>query len=98
MNSVNLVHQTRQKTLLSLVSLCLVFLSTGCVNPFTANVKLENCKDAQTKVSQVQKEYNEVVAQLASSPKDEAKTSSTTIIQKLQESQEEALEVCERVD
>ncbi len=98
MNSVNLIHQTRKKTLLSLGSLCLVFLSTGCVNPFTTNVKLQNCQDAQTKVSQFQKEYNEVVAQLASSPKNEAKTSSTTIIQKLQESQEQALEVCERVD
>ena len=98
MNSINLIHQTRQKTLLSLGSLWLVFLSTGCVNPFTANINLQNCQDAQTKVSQFQKEYNEVVAQLASSPKNEAKTSSTTIIQKLQESQEQALEVCERVD
>ncbi|MCP2730001.1 hypothetical protein [Limnofasciculus baicalensis] len=98
MNSVNIVRQTRQKTLLSLGSLFLVFLSTGCVNPFTPNLQLQSCKDAQTKVSQVQKQYNEVVAQLASPPKDEANSSSTTIIQKLQESQEEALEVCERVD
>lgn len=97
-NSVNVIHQTRNKTLLSLASLFLVFLSTGCANPFTANVKMQNCKDAQTKVSQIQKEYNEVVTKLASQTKDEDKTGSTTIIEKLQESQEQALELCERID
>ena len=98
MNRVNLLHQTRSTTLLSIGSLFLVFLSTGCVNPLTANVKIQICKDAQSKVSQVQEQYNEVVNQLASQPKDETKTSSTAVVQRLQESQEQALEVCERVD
>ncbi len=96
MKSISIHHQIRQKALLSLASLCLVFLAVGCVNPFAAKINTQTCEDAQTKVSQAQAKYNEFVAKLASQPQKEEPTSASAIMEKLQESQEQALEICER--
>jgi hypothetical protein len=76
----------------------LMFCLGGCVTPVSKAGQSVKCRQAEEAVNTAQKQFDDVILDLAKTPQGEStKTSVPAKVQSLQEAEEKAYEVCNRV-
>lgn len=73
----------------------LVLFCSGCNNQ-ADSLATQTCSEAEKAVAQAQKEFEQVEDKLANYSQAEIETVDTSIVQKLQETQEYAFQICEQ--
>ncbi|MFP4123677.1 hypothetical protein [Coleofasciculus sp.] len=75
--------------------LLLVFFGSGCNNQFDA-LATQTCGEAELAVAEAQQQFEQVKDKLATSSQSDIQTVDTSVLQKLQEAEEYAFEICEQ--
>ena len=73
----------------------LVVFCSGCNNQLDA-LATQTCSDAEAAVAQTYNEFEQVEDKLVNSSQSDIQAIDTSILQKLQETQEYAFEICEQ--
>lgn len=77
----------------------LMFLLGGCLTPLDQVGQTQKCSNAERAVDEAQKQYDDAFPALAQGRTDESKKQSIALkVQKLQEVQEKAFEMCNLVN
>lgn len=76
----------------------LMFFLGGCVSPVSQGAQSIKCRQAEEAVNSAQKQFDDVIVDLAKTSQGQStKTSVPAKVQSLQEAEEKAYEVCNRV-
>ncbi|HBB34121.1 MAG TPA: hypothetical protein DDZ80_06275 [Cyanobacteria bacterium UBA8803] len=95
MQLANTFTLTKKKPYAILAILLLLFLATGCVNKVEQKANRKTCGEAEAVVNKAQEQYDAIMHKLAKKPTDEDKNNKETFMEKLQDAQEEAFDICE---
>lgn len=88
--------QVRKITQSSTGFLVLLALSSGCSNHLSDSVEFKTCSDAERAVAEAQYQYKEMVGKLVKDATDVNLISKVAIMQILEDSEEEAFQICEQ--